>query len=167
MKRTQITSEDQIQDMLDWALAGNHGLATGGMGSKRGLGRPMDVEAEMDLSGLSGVELYEPAELVMKAKAGTKLTDVKSILHQQGQELAFDPPDYGPLLGAPAGQGTLGGLFSCNISGSRRVKAGAARDHLLGVQGFTGRGQRFQTGSRVMKNVTFYTNHLPNMLVQH
>ncbi|MCR9214564.1 MAG: FAD-binding protein [Proteobacteria bacterium] len=156
MKHSLIQSEDQIQDVLDWALAGNHGLAVRGNGSKSSIGRPMAVAAELDLSGLSGVELYEPAELVMKAKAGSKLSEVKAILLQQGQQLAFDPPDYGPLLGEDADQGTLGGVFSCNLSGSSRVKAGAARDHLLGVQGYTGRGQPFVTGSRVMKNVTGY-----------
>jgi len=156
MERTRITSDDQIKDMLDWALAGNKALSTIGSGSKQTLGRPVELDAQMDISGLAGVEMYEPAELVMKARAGTKLADVKSILLEQGQELAFDPPDYGQLLGFDAGHGTLGGLFSCNMSGSRRVKAGAARDHLLGVQGFTGRGQPFHTGSRVMKNVTGY-----------
>ncbi len=156
MKHSLIQSEDQVQDVLDWALAGNHGLAVRGNGSKSAIGRPMDVAAQLDLSGLSGVELYEPAELVMKAKAGSKLAEIKAILHQQGQELAFDPPDYGPLLGQAADQGTIGGAFSGNLAGSRRVKAGAARDHLLGVQGYTGRGQPFVTGSRVMKNVTGY-----------
>lgn len=156
MKHSHIQSEDQIQDILDWALAGNHGLAVRGNGSKSALGRPMQVAAELDLSGFTGVELYEPAELVMKAKAGSKLAEIKAILHQQGQQLAFDPPDYGPLLGQEPDLGTLGGVFSCNLSGPGRVKAGAARDHLLGVQGYTGRGQPFVTGSRVMKNVTGY-----------
>lgn len=156
MQTTKITSDDQIQDMLDWALAGKHGLAVQGNASKVSLGRPMDVEATLDMSGLTGVELYEPAELVMKAKAGMKLSEVRALLDQQGQKLAFEPPDFGPLLGMAAELGTLGGTFSANLSGSSRVKAGAARDHLLGVSGYTGRGQTFQTGSRVMKNVTGY-----------
>jgi glycolate dehydrogenase FAD-binding subunit len=156
MQTTKITSDDQVQDMLDWALAGKHGLAVQGNASKITLGRPMEVEATLDMSGLSGIELYEPAELVMKAKAGMKLTEVKAMLDQQGQKLAFEPPDFGPLLGTAPDLGTLGGTFAANLSGSSRVKAGAARDHLLGVSGFTGRGQLFQTGSRVMKNVTGY-----------
>ncbi|MCF8468845.1 MAG: hypothetical protein K9G33_15700, partial [Sneathiella sp.] len=88
--------------------------------------------------------------------AGTKISEVKSLLRQSGQVLAFDPPDYGPLLGAGAEEGALGGIFSANLSGSRRIKAGSARDHLLGVEGYTGRGTAFHTGSRVMKNVTGY-----------
>ncbi|MEH6547762.1 MAG: FAD-binding protein, partial [Sneathiella sp.] len=156
MQTTKITSDDQIQDMLDWALAGKHGLAVQGRASKVSLGRPMAVDATLDMSGLTGVQLYEPAELVMKAKAGMKLSEIKALLDQQGQKLAFEPPDFGPLLGTAADLGTLGGIFSTNLSGSSRVKSGAARDHLLGVNGFTGRAQTFQTGSRVMKNVTGY-----------
>ena len=156
MQITKITEEQQIKDMLDWALAGKHGLTVQGAGSKTAIGRPAATDHVLDLSGLTGVEMYEPAELVMQAKAGTKVTEVQSILRESGQRLAFDPPDYGPLLGTGAGEGTLGGLFSCNLSGPARLKAGSARDHLLGVKGFTGRAQTFQTGSRVMKNVTGY-----------
>lgn len=156
MQITKITEEQQIKDMLDWALAGKHGLTVQGAGSKAGIGRPVAADHALDLSGLTGVEMYEPAELVMQAKAGTKVSEVQAVLRQSGQRLAFDPPDYGPLLGTGAGEGTLGGLFSCNLSGPARIKAGSARDHLLGVTGFTGRAQPFQTGSRVMKNVTGY-----------
>ncbi|MDF2367265.1 FAD-binding protein [Sneathiella sp.] len=156
MQISKITEEQQIADMLDWALAGRHGLALQGAGSKAGIGCPVATDQMLDLTGLTGVEMYEPAELVMKAKAGTKISEIKSLLRQSEQRLAFDPPDYGPLLGGAAEEGTLGGIFSTNLSGSARIKAGSARDHLLGVQGFTGRGQPFQTGSRVMKNVTGY-----------
>lgn len=156
MTLIKATTDEQIQELMDWALAGDHALTIQGRGTKQSIGQPVRTPTTLDLSGLEGVEIYEPAELVMKAKAGTCLSEIQSILRQSGQDLAFDPPDFGPLLGTEAGQGTLGGLFSGNLSGSRRVKAGAARDHLLGVQGFTGRGQVFQTGSRVMKNVTGY-----------
>lgn len=156
MRDIEITHEDQVQDILDWALAGNKKLSLTGNNSKTSLGRPMECDGRLRMSGLTGVELHEPSELVMQAKAGTKLVDIKRELAKVDQELAFAPPDFGPLLGEASGLSTIGGIFGCNLSGSKRIKAGAARDHLLGVRGFSGRGQPFKAGGRVMKNVTGY-----------
>lgn len=156
MRNIEITHEEQVPDILDWALAGGKKLSITGSGSKISLGRPMVCDGQLRMSGLVGIELHEPSELVMQAKTGTKLVDIKKELAKVDQELAFAPPDFGPLLGVAPGLSTIGGVFACNLSGSKRIKAGAARDHLLGVQGFSGRGQPFKAGGRVMKNVTGY-----------
>lgn len=156
MREINIMRDEDIPPVLDWALAGNKSLAISGNNSKVRLGRSMECDAQLSMAGITGVLLHEPAELVMRARAGTKLTDIEATLSDAGQELAFAPPDLGPLLGQDAGQATIGGIFSCNLSGSKRIKAGAARDHLLGVTGYSGRGQPFKAGGRVMKNVTGY-----------
>ncbi len=156
MREITITQEDQIPDILDWALAGDKKLSIAGNNSKVSLGRPMECDGRLRMSGLIGIELHEPSELVMQAKAGTRLVDIKKELAKVDQELAFAPPDLGPLLGGAPDLSTLGGVFACNLAGSKRIKAGAARDNLLGVRGFSGRGEPFKAGGRVMKNVTGY-----------
>ena len=114
------------------------------------------TDLTLDLSGLSGVTLYEPEELVLSARAGTPLAEIEALVAKSDQELAFEPMDYGPLLGAAAGRGTIGGVLAANLSGPRRLQAGAARDHFLGVTAVSGRGETFKSGGRVVKNVTGY-----------
>ena len=121
-----------VEDAVRWALAEGKTLELAGRGSKRALGRPSQSDLTLDLSGLSGVTLYEPEELVLSARAGTPLAEVEALVEQRGQQLAFEPMDYGPILGGPGNAGSLGGALAANLSGPRRIKAGAARDHFLG-----------------------------------
>ena len=139
-----------------WALGQSKTLDIVGAGSKHDLGRPSQTDATLDLSGLTGVTLYEPEELVLSARAGTPLAEIEALLAGRNQELAFEPMDYGPLLGNEPGHGTIGGALAANLAGPRRYKAGAARDHFLGVTAISGRGEVFKSGGRVVKNVTGY-----------
>jgi glycolate oxidase FAD binding subunit len=145
-----------VEAAVQWALAESKSLEVIGQGTKRTLGRPAQSDATLDLSGLAGVTLYEPEELVLSAQAGTPLTEIAKLLASSAQELAFEPVDYGPLLGLPAERGTIGGVLAANLAGPRRIKAGAARDHFLGATAISGRGDNFKTGGRVVKNVTGY-----------
>ena len=145
-----------VEDAVAWALSEGKTLEIAGQGSKRGLGRPSQSDLTLDLSGLTGVTLYEPEELVLSARAGTPISEIADLVAASGQELAFEPADYGPLLGGASGRGTLGGVIATNLSGPRRIKAGAARDHFLGVSAVSGRGETFKSGGRVVKNVTGY-----------
>ncbi len=156
METVKVSEDRQIEELLTWALADQKTINLFGRNTKKAIGYAVQPDVNLTLQDLTGVTLYEPAELVMRARAGSSLVDIQKTLDDAGQMLAFSPPDYGPLLGEEAGQSTLGGVFACNLAGSDRIKAGAARDHLLGVEGFTGRGEPFHTGSRVMKNVTGY-----------
>ncbi|MCK9918766.1 glycolate oxidase subunit GlcE [Microbacteriaceae bacterium K1510] len=146
----------EVEDAIRWAVSNDKALEVAGAGSKRALGRPSQTDITLDLSGLTGVTLYEPAELILSARAGTKLADIEALLAENNQELAFEPADYGPLFGGEAGQGTLGGAIATNLAGPRRIKSGAARDHFLGVSAVTGRAETIKSGGRVVKNVTGY-----------
>lgn len=146
----------EVEDAVRWALSEDKPLEVRGQGSKRALGRPSQTDFTLDLSGLTGVTLYEPEELVLSAKAGTPIAEIEALLDENNQQLGFEPMDYGPLLGLEAGQGTIGGVIATNLSGPRRIKAGAARDHFLGLSAVTGRAETIKSGGRVVKNVTGY-----------
>ncbi|MGO8865487.1 MAG: glycolate oxidase subunit GlcE [Alphaproteobacteria bacterium] len=147
---------EEVRAVVEWAAAEGMPLEIAGAGTKRGLGRPVQATHSVDLSALSGVTLYEPEELVLSARAGTRLAEIEALLAEKRQALAFEPADLGPLYGAKAGEGTIGGVLSANLSGPRRIKAGAARDHFLGFSAVNGRGELFKAGGRVVKNVTGY-----------
>jgi glycolate oxidase FAD binding subunit len=150
------SSAAEVLSAVQWALSEVEPLEILGHGSKRGIGRPVQAAHTLDLSGLSGVTLYEPEELILSAKAGTPLAGIEKLLDDNRQQLAFEPMDYAPLFGAEPGRGTIGGVLASNTSGPRRIKAGAARDHILGVHAVSGRGEAFKSGGRVVKNVTGY-----------
>ncbi len=149
-------TNEQVVEAVAWAAAEETPLEVAGRGSKRALGRPVQASRNLDLSGLSGITLYEPEELVLSARAGTPLAEIEAVLAEKHQQLAFEPADLGPLLGGAAGGGSIGGMLACNLAGPRRIKAGAARDHFLGVSAVSGRGEAFKSGGRVVKNVTGY-----------
>lgn len=151
-----IRDEADAVDAICAAYAKGVSCAILGGGSKARLGRHAPQGQAISTRALSEVTLYEPNELVLSAGSGARLSDIEALLDQHGQQLAFEPLDYGPLLGAQAGGATLGGVVAVNASGPRRIKAGAARDHLLGFRCVTGRGELVKSGGRVMKNVTGY-----------
>ncbi len=149
---------DHLLDAVRWASAEKQPVEIQGAGSKRRLGRPVEATARLDLGALSGIVQYEPEELVLTARAGTSMAEIEAALTAKSQRLVFEPPDLGGMLDAvnssAALPGTLGGIIACNLAGPRRVKDGAARDHLLGFRAVSGRGEAFKSGGRVVKNVT-------------
>lgn len=149
------SSEAELADIVRGAAAERIPLAIAGGGTRQTLGRPVQAERTLSTKGLAGITLYEPAELVLSARAGTPLAEVEVALAERGQRLPFEPMDHRPLLGS-TGEPTIGGLVAANVSGPRRVHAGALRDSLIGVRMVTGRGEAIASGGRVMKNVTGY-----------
>ena len=156
LKALRPTNEREVLEIVAEALASTNKLEIVGGGTKRGLGRATESARRLELSNLAGISLYEPDELVLRAAAGTKLADIQALLNDAGQAFAFEPPDWRALLGNVDGEPTIGGTIACNLSGPRRIRAGAARDHVLGVRAVSGRGEVIKSGGRVVKNVTGY-----------
>ncbi len=146
----------ELQSMLAPYLEKEVPVEIIGSGSKSSIGRPMQTAATLSTASMHGIWMYEPTELVMSAQGGTPLVQIEAALASNNQMLAFEPTDLGPTSGGARGTQTIASVFACNSSGSRRVAIGAARDHLLGIEGVNGRGEVFRAGGRVMKNVTGY-----------
>ena len=150
----QPATEAELEAIITDAAATAAPLAIHG-GGTRDIGRPVQAARTLSTAAMTGITLYEPAELVLSARAGTPLAEIEALLADNRQRLAFEPIDWRPLLGT-TGEPTIGGATASNASGPRRIQAGAARDHLIGIRATTGRGETVKSGGRVMKNVTGY-----------
>jgi glycolate oxidase FAD binding subunit len=162
MARFTPASIVELREAVAEALAAEEPLEVIGGGSKRDLGRAVQAAHTLDLSRMSQIRDYAPSELVLTAGAATPLAEIERTLAEHGQMLAFEPPGWGGLLGVEDAAPTLGGVLACNLSGPRRIKAGAARDHFLGFRAVSGRGEVFKAGGKVVKNVTGYD--LPKLM---
>ena len=117
-------------------------------GTKDFYGGALAGEA-LDVSGYSGVIAYEPRELVLTVRAGTKLAEIEALVAGANQMLPFEPPHFGEAA-------TIGGTVACGFSGPRRPYAGAVRDFVLGARIVNGKGEDLFFGGRVIKNVAGY-----------
>lgn len=143
-----LDSSVAVQARVRQALADGEALDIYAGSTKGALGRQV-VGSPCDVSALRGIVSYEPGELVLVARPGTPLDEIERVLDGEHQHFAFEPPAWG--TGA-----TLGGTVACNLSGPRRFKMGALRDHLLGIEMVDGCGELVRAGGKVVKNVTGY-----------
>lgn len=155
MDTLKVRDAKDVEEVVRAAIANEQPLEIIGHGSKRGIGHAMATNAVLDVSALNAITAYEPNELIVTLQAGAPLADVLSLIDAKNQQFAFEPMNTAPLLGTPA-LGTIGGMIASGLAGPRRIKAGGARDHLLGAHAVSGFGDSFKTGGKVVKNVTGY-----------
>ena len=155
MDTLRVRDAKDVEQMVRAALASEQPLEIIGHGGKRLIGQPMATNALMDVSALNAVTAYEPNELIITVQAGAPLADVLSLIDSRNQQFAFEPVNTSQLLGTPD-VGTIGGMIGAGLAGPRRIRAGGARDHLLGAHAVSGFGDSFKAGGRVVKNVTGY-----------
>jgi glycolate oxidase FAD binding subunit len=152
----RVRDASDVEQVVRAALDSEQPLEIIGHGTRRAIGQPMATNALLDLSALNAVTAYEPNELIITVQAGAPLADVLSLIDSKNQQFAFEPMDISQLLGTAATGGTVGGMIGAGLAGPRRIKAGGARDHLLGAHAVSGFGDSFKAGGRVVKNVTGY-----------
>jgi glycolate oxidase FAD binding subunit len=116
-----------------------------GSGSKRFYGEQIEA-LPLEVAAHSGVIDYDPAELVITLRGGSKLRDVEALLAQNRQMFGFEPPHFGA-------DATIGGMVASGLAGPRRAFAGSIRDFVLGAKLLDGNGQVLKFGGRVIKNV--------------
>ncbi|QOZ07108.1 FAD-binding protein [Bradyrhizobium sp. CCBAU 51765] len=155
MDTLKVRDAKDVEEVVRAAIANEQPLEIIGHGSKRSIGHAMATNAVLDVSALNAVTSYEPNELIITLQAGAPVGDVLSLIDAKNQQFAFEPVNTAPLLGTPA-VGTIGGMIAAGLAGPRRIRAGGARDHLLGAHAVSGFGDSFKTGGKVVKNVTGY-----------
>lgn len=145
--------QDQSEALLrqvQEAIAAQRPLFIKGGGTKHFLGRAVQGDAQvLDITGHHGIVSYDPTELIITARAGTRLSDLQATLEKGGQMLACEPPSFGP-------DATVGGMVAAGLSGPRRPWSGSVRDFVLGVRMVSGLGSLLRFGGEVMKNVAGY-----------
>jgi glycolate oxidase FAD binding subunit len=162
MADISVRTEAEVVEAVREARERRRTLEIVGAGTKRAFGRPTQCDDILDVSGLRGIVSYQPEELLLTVLPGTPVTEINELLSANGQRLGFEPGDWGPLLGAKANAGTIGGAISADVSGPAAVRYGRARDHLLGYRAVNGFAEAYKAGGKVVKNVTGFD--LPKLM---
>lgn len=142
-------ASEELIDIVTEACAKDKQLNIVGGNTKSFLGSPERATDNLSTSGHRGVIQYEPGELVLQARSGTRLKEIEQLLSGEGQMLGFEPPGYGD-------DATIGGVVAAGISGPMRPYKGAVRDFVLGMTVVNGKGEKVSFGGQVMKNVAGY-----------
>ena len=137
--------EEELRERVVRARAESTALAIRGGGSKDFYGRQPDGQI-LSTGRHSGIVDYQPTELVITARAGTCLQEIRATLAERNQMPGFEPPLFSPAA-------TLGGAIATGLAGPRRPYAGSVSDFVLGLKALSGKGEILRFGGQVIKNV--------------
>jgi glycolate oxidase subunit GlcD len=145
-----IAGEQPLQEQIKAAILNHTGLLPLGGGSLRDFGNSSPTSLDViESRNLSGIVEHNPANQVVTAGAGMRLSELQQFLAHHNQWLPLRPP----LAGTDH---TLGGIVALGHCGPERMFYGAPRDLLLGLRFLSGAGQAINAGGRVVKNVAGY-----------
>lgn len=94
----------------------------------------------------AGVVEHQPAEMIVRVRAGTPVAELDELLGSKDQMVPLDP--------ASPARATVGGVLAVGRSGPRRLRWGPVRDLVLEIRFVTAEGRLARTGAAVVKNVS-------------
>ena len=141
-------STQEVAAVLAWATREGIGVLPVASGSRAAPVSGEGAYVVLSTTRLSGIEIYEPADLTLTARAGTPFRVVDDALGAEGQWAPFDPPRVT--------ERSIGGLVGSGESGPLWMGYGELRNHVLGATVVTGDGRTLRLGGRVVKNVAGY-----------
>jgi glycolate oxidase FAD binding subunit len=145
-------SSAEVVEIVRFAKSEKLALIPCGNCTKLGIGMPPTrYDIAIDMTGLSQIAYYDPADLTLSVDAGINLAQLAHVLGQQQQFIPLAVPFFEEC--------TVGGTIASNIGSSLRPGYGSARDFLLGAEFVNGAGTFTKSGGRVVKNVTGYDLH--------
>ncbi len=106
----------------------------------------LPVEGVREIVAPAGVVAHEPAEMIVRVRAGTALQDLQDAVGEGGQ--------FVPLEAGQPSHATVGGVLAVGRSGYRQLGLGPVRDSVLEMTAVSSRGDLIRSGAPLVKNVT-------------
>ncbi len=139
----------EVAEVLRYCNATGLAVIPRGGGTKLWLGdRPQKADFVLSMERLNQVIEHAAGDMTATVEAGCTIDNFQRTLKEHGQRLAADPmwPEAS----------TVGGLLATAESGTLRIRYGAVRDLVLGLELVLADGSVVKAGGKVVKNVAGY-----------
>ena len=143
-----VLRPESIEELAQTLASEKGAIVPLGAATQTYFGNPLRrADCALDLTRLSRITEYNPADLTVHVEAGVPLEQLQHALLENNQFLPLDPWN-GP-------RATVGGIAATNAQGPFRA-TGTIRDWIIGMKVVHVDGQISKAGGRVVKNVTGY-----------